>query len=200
MKFYNKPNPVHIIFKSKFLNKILAFINKIFKRSTRLVWESRSVAANLVVLIQTLKDPVIHILVSKRGPNAADFQGKMNLVAGYLDWNESGAEAAVRECWEETGLDLVGIMQTHKVLNEDLSQPWHVKTDPKANRENISLRYGVRIKYSNPSLPALNVENNEVPGEVEDPMWIPITDIDKYEWAFGHDGVIKDYLKKLGLK
>ena len=163
-------------------------------------WESRSCASNLVVLISTLKNPHLHVLASKRGPKAADFSGKWNLVAGYIDWDESGADAAIRECWEETGLDLVSLLNTQKILNEDLTQPWHVKTDPSANRQNISLRYGVRIKSGNPLFPILSLENNEVVGEVESATWMPVDEIDNYEWAFGHDQVIKDYLKKIGVK
>jgi 8-oxo-dGTP pyrophosphatase MutT (NUDIX family) len=195
MQFHNKANPVHIVFKSKFVNAIIKFFSKLFKKSTRLVWESRSVAANLVVLMKPYKDKETYVLVSKRGPKAADYRGLFNVVAGYLDWNESGAEAAMRECWEETGLDLASLVKTQKILKDHLTQPWYVKTDPSENRQNISLRYGISIQSGSVTLPALSIENNEVIGEVEDPQWMPVSQIDNHKWAFNHDQVIKDYLK-----
>jgi hypothetical protein len=30
-------------------------------------------------------------------------------------------------------------------------------------------------------------------GEVAEVAWIPLSHVDRYEWAFGHAGVIKEY-------
>jgi len=177
MKFNNRDNPVH-------------------KIGDKLVWESRSTAVNLVVLmtpIKNMKD--IRVLVAQRGPKAADCQGFYNLVAGYLDWDENGTEAAVRECWEETGLNLIELCWSEgiQIISNNLNQPWHVKTDPSANRQNISLRYGLKL-LTKGEFPDLNTDNNEVVGEVENPQWMPIEEIPNYQWAFDHDQVIFDYL------
>lgn len=184
MKFNNRSNTLH-------------------KIGNKNIWESRSVAVNGVIVLYLFLPASVssnfrtYVLTSKRGPNAADHQGKYNLVAGYLDWDEDGRQALVRETWEETGLDLEAILDdpSYTIMESNLDSPWHVKTDPSANRQNVSLRYGVKIFSRKQSLPALSVENNEVVGEVEEPKWMLIDDIDKYEWAFGHDKVIKEYLR-----
>lgn len=182
MDFKNRPNESYVVETSP--------------GSQKLVWESRSTAVNLVILMNNgiAED---HVLVSQRGPNAADYQGKWNVIAGYLDWDETGPEAAIRECWEEVGFNLPEFMKNGAVLKNNLDQPWHVKTDPSANRQNISLRYGVYLKADGKEFPWLSLKNNEVKGEVSTALWMPISDIDKHEWAFGHDQVIKDYLSRI---
>lgn len=180
MKFKNRPNKCHQITDED---------------GTRTVWESRSVAVNGVIIITT-KYLGPHVLVSKRGKNAADFFGFLNVVAGYLDWDETGKEAFFRETWEECGLDLEKLMRENEVLHVHINDPWQVKTDPSANRQNVSLRYGLSIFCSNEDdkLPALSLENNEVEDEVESCWWMPIDEIDNYKWAFKHDQVIKDFI------
>jgi len=180
MEFKNRENPSH-------------------KIGDKIIWESRSVAVNLVVLIvrNFYSDP--YVLVSKRGPKAADYQDYYNLVAGYLDWDETGTDAVIRETWEEFGLNLPEIMKENTILRSNLEQPWHVKTDPASNQQNVSLRYGVKILTRKANLPLLNIENNEIEGEVEDPQWMPLSKISNYKWAFDHDLLIKEYIKFLKL-
>jgi 8-oxo-dGTP pyrophosphatase MutT (NUDIX family) len=186
MKFKNRPNVAH-------------------KVGDHIVWESRSTAVNGVVIVFLPGEPVPFVLVSKRGPNAADFKGHLNVVAGYLDWDESGTEALYRETWEETGLDLEALVYPEKsanalfseVISNDLENPWHVKTKPTENRQNISLRYGVALKFKKDRLPDLTTKYNEVPGEVQAAWWMPVNQIDGFMWAFEHDKVIKEYLARI---
>jgi len=155
-------------------------------------WISRSVAVNGVIIAIKNKQPFV--LCARRGPNSADFQGKMNLVAGYLDWDETGTEALIRETWEEVGLDLFSTYENNKILQEDLFEPWAVKTEPSQNRQNVSLRYGLIVKMDDETeLPDLSIENNEVDGETETPMWLRIDYVENYEWAFDHDKLIYEY-------
>jgi len=188
MKFNNRPNTPH-------------------KVGDRIIWESRSVAVNGVVILYVPGKQVPYVLVSKRGPKSADYQGYMNLIAGYMDWDESGPEALYREAWEEVGLDLREFAYPEKngqnsafldkVISNDLEQPWYVKTEPDENRQNISLRYGVALKMKESVLPELSLENNEVLGEVENAMWLPVNQLSNYSWAFEHDKVIKEYLARI---
>ena len=174
MKFKNRPNKLH-------------------KCNDKQVWESRSVAVNGVILAINKHDEQIYVLCSKRGPNAADYNGLMNVIAGYLDWDETSTEALIRETWEETGINIPELLTNYKVINNNLIQPWYVKTDPSSNRQNVSLRYGLVIEFDR-KLPEPNTLHNEVEGEVEHPVWLPIEEIDNYEWAFDHDKVINDYM------
>ena len=177
MKFNNRENTAH-------------------KIDGRIIWESRSPAVNIVVIMTPTLNPEPYVLVAKRGPKAADYHGFFNLIAGYLDWDENATQAIYRETWEEVGLYLDDLIfdSGNKVLQNDLNQPWFVQTNPDENHQNVSLRYGIKLLTTNPKFPDLSVEHNEVEGEVEDPQWMPISKIDKYEWAFNHDKVIKDYL------
>jgi len=164
----------------------------------RLVWESRSAAVNGVVAVFLHNHEYPFILVSERGPKAADYQGLMNVVAGYLDWDESGTEAIYREIWEETGLDLERFAYMNKqtiIFKDNLMNPWHVNTNPSENRQNISLRYGIVLERTDDLLPELSLKHNEVVGEVSKAFWMPLNEIDNYKWAFNHDQVIKDYIK-----
>lgn len=160
----------------------------------KLIWHSRSVAVNcVIVLMHRTKGPFI--LISKRGPKAADNIGKWNLVAGYLDWNETATEAVYREAWEECGINLIDFINNATIIRNDLQQPWHVKTEPDENKQNVSLRYGIAIDYNEQIQYPLSLENNEIEGEVEETLWMPYNDIDKYDWAFNHDKVIHEYVK-----
>ena len=187
MKFKNRPNLRHEL------------------PDGRVIWESRSVAVNGVILA-TIKDNIddVYILCSKRGPAVEDLPGLMNLVAGYMDWDETGPEAFIRECWEEVGLNIYDIVldKKYKVLQSNLIQPWTVVTEPNQNKQNISLRYGLVFEAESvEDLPELSLEHNEVVGEAEDPMWLPLSQFQSYpNWAFGHDHVIINYLNEAILR
>lgn len=175
LKFNNRHNTQHII-------------------NGRVVWESRSAAALCVVLLYKGNDT--YVLVSERGIGSPNYVGKMNLVAGYLDWDENGTECVCREAWEETGFDLVKYKNKFKVQFSSLNDPWDVNTDHNDNElQNVSLHYGIVLKMEDEDLPELTNKYNEVPHETENPMWMLISDIDKYQWAFKHDKVIFKYKK-----
>ena len=178
MKFNNKPN-------------------KSYNIGTKIVWESRSIAVNCVILIKRKNKEIPEVLISRRGPNAADFQGLMNVVAGYLDYNETGTEAVYRETWEECGVDLEKLSMDNIIKRIDLLEPWYVNTRPTENKQNISLRYGVYIHLDTDELPDVSLIYNEVDGEVSEIYWLPINKIDQHDWAFNHDKTIKEYISKI---
>lgn len=174
MEFKNRPNIPHEI-------------------EGRTVWESRSVAVVGVVILYDSNGNG-YVLASRRGPNSADYKGKMNLVAGYLDYDENGTEAVVRESWEETGFDILEHKKKLLVIKNNLYDPWSVNTEITTNLQNITLRYGIILYLpENEEFPSLTTEHNEIVGECEDPVWMPLDQFQKHEWAFNHDQVILEY-------
>jgi len=155
-------------------------------------WISRSCAVAVVIIAINLQDRETYVLLNQRGPGTMDFQGLWNMPCGYIDWNETSGEAAAREVWEETGLDVNSIKFTQSYLG----QPWYVQSDPSANRQNITLRHGG--VFSTDKLPELTAEHSE-PDEISDVRWVPVSEVldGKYECAFGHDTALKKFLAKL---
>jgi 8-oxo-dGTP pyrophosphatase MutT (NUDIX family) len=169
--------------------------NKSYEIDGKTIWHSRSVA--VVGVIVVYKDNIPYILVSKRGENTPEEQGKMNLVTGYLDWDETAPEAFCRECWEETGFNVERYSKEFEILKNNLNEPWQISTNPKTKNklQNVSLRYGVILKTEK-ELPELTTEYNEIEGESEEPMWMPLSNINNYKWAFNHDKLIQEYVRK----
>jgi 8-oxo-dGTP pyrophosphatase MutT (NUDIX family) len=185
----------------KFMNdKQLIFknvLNEPYVINGKIIFDSRSCAVTGTIMLWVDGEHSPRVLVSQRGLKAADFKGLYNCVAGYLDKNEFGYEAMFRETFEETGLNLIELALSENVigvLSEHIEQPWYVNTDPKENRQNVSLRYGICFKYkAGVELPKLTTIYNEVEHESENPMWLSYDEIDKYNFAFEHEKTIKQY-------
>lgn len=141
-----------------------------------------------VIAIAVLKENNrIYVLASQRGTGTPDKEliGKWNLTCGYLDFDETGMEAAARETFEETGVDISN--ETTKLL--------FVNTDPNRDkRQNVSLRYGVRLKGKKEFYEKhFSREHNEK-DEAGEIRFIDINDLDKYEWAFNHNEILRGML------
>ena len=180
MKFNNKPNTEH-------------------KIGDKSVWESRSVAVNCVIVVT---DPDItsepFVLISQRGQGAADFQGKWNVVAGYLDYNETTSEGCVREAWEETNINLYSILDMKEdkknyVVHDKVTKEWGTNSDISNNRQNISFRFGIYFVMENFINKIELSDKNSEPNEVSDIKWIPLSKVDDYDFAFNHDKLIKEF-------
>lgn len=161
----------------------------------RKLFHSRSVAV-VVVLVCMDANGQYRIAIEKRGNNPGlDKKGMWCLPCGYLDFCESGTEAAKREVWEEIGLNLDDCEDT-KISNVNLDQPWFVKTEPDENRQNVTLRYG--MVFIKKDFPTLIPNNDAEPDEVAEAVWAQYSDIllDKYEFAFEHKKVIQEFWNK----
>lgn len=193
MKFKNRGNKSYIVDDVEGTRSV----------GQKLVWESRSVAVNCI-LIATESDicDENYVLISQRGEGAADYKGLWNIPCGYLDWDETTSEACIREVWEETNINLYSLLRMSDTMDEgvikdDITKEWGTNSDVTNNRQNVSFRFGIYFymknfkKILNPS--NINAELNEV-GEIK---WIPVSEIDNYDFAFGHDKLIKEYLKTL---
>ena len=156
------------------------------KNGNFLGWFSRSNAVVCVTFAKDL-DGIVYVLASERGEGTPDpeFVGAWNLVCGYLDFNETLEEAAIRETFEETGVVLPSeyIMKVEEI------------DDPNADkRQNICTRFLTRLPKTIDYYPFSKKNNEEK--EVGAIKWIPIHEIDNYRWAFNHNEIIKKYVKR----
>lgn len=145
-------------------------------------WFSRAVAVVMTTFGRDV-DGNLYVLASQRGPGTPDpeYVGMWNVCCGYLDFDETTKEAARRETFEETGIDVPDYCVEMVAFKDDPKQD---------KRQNVSVRFCAVLpqtidKYT------FSHEHNEK-NEVGMIRWIPVRDIDGYRWAFGHDALIAE--------
>jgi 8-oxo-dGTP diphosphatase len=128
-----------------------------------------------------------YVLANQRGEGSADFHGYWNAPCGYLDFGETTAEAAIRETYEETG---VQIRQVDFVGFDD---------NPKSEHQNVTFYY---LSFIKDHTLINNIFDNRggEENEVSDVKWIPVDELDNYQWAFGHKSIIKKIAYEYGEK
>ena len=149
-------------------------------------WISRSMAVSCFVLTK-INDQWC-VLANQRGEGTPDFQGCWNVPCGYLDYNETTKQAAIREVYEETGVKL------NKV------NFWMFNDAVDENRQNVTFRYYAIIP--NPQFANITKQTRErggEEGEVSKISWIPLTKLSKHQWAFNHDKLIIELAQTLNL-
>lgn len=172
MKFNNKPN-------------------KQVKLENGTIWISRSVAT--CTTVAALVDNEFYLLVGVRGNMAPDHIGKRNLICGYLDYNETVEDCAIREIWEETGLNILTIMQNEKIIHDGFKLPWRVGSKPNKGAQNVTLHY--TLIFEADELPRVSTENAE-PGEIAKVQWMRLIDAktsNPKDWAFNHHQLVHDW-------
>lgn len=167
--------------------------NTCIKQDGKEYWLSRSCSVNGVVaaFINGCCTDVF-VLVVKRGKGAPDNVGKYCLPCGYLDYDETCYDAFLREVYEETGLDITGFEKSYSVDTEVINgevQPFYVNSRTTNNRQNVAMYYHYVFKTD--KLPETSLEFNE-PDEIEEAIWIKKSELDKYDFCFGHDEIIKN--------
>lgn len=149
-------------------------------------WFSRSMATALFAFCKD-EDGDWCVLASERGLEAADFRGMWNCPCGYLDYDETTKECAVRECFEETGV---------KLPIESLIFIGYEDDPVKANRQNVTFRFAAKIENHITTDFKFSKEKNEG-AEVGEIKWVKVKDIDNYEWAFNHKNRIVEIFNQL---
>ena len=132
-------------------------------------WVSRSIAT--VTYVYGVFKGVACILANKRGPGLPNKVGLWNCVSGYLDYDETLEDAAVREVFEETGVII------------DKSDLFMDGIDSSVEREhqNVLVRYYANIGTRADEVVLTN--KNSEPNEVDEIKWIPLSEIDNYQWV-----------------
>jgi 8-oxo-dGTP pyrophosphatase MutT (NUDIX family) len=156
----------------------------------RQIWVSRSVTVAVSIILACEGQP--YILVNQRGTGVPDFSGYWNLPCGYLDYNETTSEAAIREVWEECGVNTLELLTDADI--EFFSQPWDISSVPTDNRQNVTIHHGLHAQVA--QLPPLSNANNE-PNETADILWLPLSQVDTLQFAFNHRVRIDKFLRHL---
>lgn len=156
----------------------------------REIWASRSVTVVVCIVLVCEDQP--YILVNQRGTGVPDCQGLWNLPCGYLDYDETTTEAAMREVWEECGVNSLELLQGADC--EFFSEPWDINSTPHDARQNVTIHHGLHAHVA--ALPAVSNAHNE-PNETADIRWLPLAQADTLEFAFNHRARIAKYLSHL---
>jgi 8-oxo-dGTP pyrophosphatase MutT (NUDIX family) len=164
----------------------------------RKIWLSR--ASAVVVNVWYIgADMKPYVLMGKRGKGCPDEVGKWVLVCGYLDYDESLAEGALREVFEETGVDISALRSDddYSTIYDNLTgsgQPYMVNSTPGDDkRQNVTHYFG--YIFSGGEKPELSADNSEEE-EVEELKWVPYDEVDKLDVGFGHKKRIHSFYKE----
>lgn len=168
-------------------------------------WISRSVAVAIVVYgfppkpsesgSEFSKESSGVFLVHRRGPGCPDNIGKWSTNCGYIGWGESVAEAAVRELYEETGLEIPASHLRFIGYNDPVGD----------GKENVTLRFVACLPKSllenGLKTGKINTNTSWRGGEEEEISEFRL--IDQYgiyelakeeDWAFQHDKLLLEAL------
>lgn len=157
--------------------------NKPYKTTCgKTIWHSRNLAVSTCIIRTNPENSEkLQVLGIKRG-NKMTHPGKYCFPCGYLDWDETVPEAASREIYEESGLEI----------------PWQdlefiqLDSDPKKFGQNVSVHF-VHYYTANEEINLKNVDS----GEVESAKWFDIDEAEKLDWAFDHLERIKSLVKNV---
>ena len=159
------------------------------KNTEREYWISRSIAVVVFVFAKDVFGET-YILAEQRGKGTPDpeYVGKYCVPCGYLDFDETCAQAAQRELIEETGLNFP--VKDFKLVS--------INDIPESDkRQNVTFRYVINSNVPVENLCKLFTTKNSERDEVESIKFIQLSNINNYEWAFSHQELIKEIsLKK----
>ena len=148
--------------------------NFAIRRNGKEYWVSPSNTISLYVFGYN-KNGKICVLISKRGKNVKGGAGKWNVISGFLDYGDTLESAAVRECWEETGVKL------------DKKRLINMGTHSRRQTVNTCFCTVLGDNIENHPTSIANCEK----GEVSEAKWVPVDEIGKYNLWFGGDNIVK---------
>ena len=134
--------------------------------------------------IYAIVDGKYSVLANLRGSGTPDYRGCWNAPCGFLECFETSKEGIQREIFEECGF----------YIDIDDLKVIHVETEPEeCNNGNVSIRHKA---FLGKIIPVLTKGEGGEENEVDRIKWIPIDELDEYEWAFNHRKIVELYAPK----
>lgn len=153
-------------------------------------WISRAMAVVVFVFAKD-ENKDKYVLAVERGKGTPDpeYVGAYCVPCGYLDYNETLKQAAIRELKEETGLTASDLTASDFQL-ELLA----INDNPEDDkRQNVTFRYRINATRTVEDLTKELTSKFSEKDEVSNIRFIRVEDIDNYKWAFNHGELIKTY-------
>ena len=178
-----KRNKPYLAFDPKDATKVTANSWLVDKEDCRTLYDGRYCAVSGFFF--AVVDGKYSVLAEKRGEGTPDFQGLWCCPCGFLEGDENAKEGIKRETYEETGIE----------VRYDKIKFVEAETEPAlCNNGNVTLRHtGFLGKQEKIDRELWTGDRGGEKKEVAEVAWIPISHVDRYEWAFGHANVIKEY-------
>lgn len=143
-----------------------------FEHDGEKLWYSRSLACNAMVF--RCNGDEFEVLACKRGQGCEFNKGKWNVPGGFIDFNETAKECALRELKEETGLE----------LSSDCIEFFDLNTDPVGARQTMVAMFTWCFPKERTLSWNFTTEYSE-DREIDEIKWINIKDLKKYNWTRG---------------
>ena len=157
---------------------------KIDRNKTRILYDGRYCA--VAGFIYAVVEGRYCVLANRRGNGTPDFQGYWNCPCGFLERCENSQQGAARETYEEC--------DGFQIRPEELKVVF-VQTEPKeCNNGNVTIHHKAFVGKQRHF--KLYLRDNRFGGEMDEVSvvaWIPVSEIDQYKWAFGHEKSILKY-------
>jgi ADP-ribose pyrophosphatase YjhB (NUDIX family) len=137
-------------------------------------WISPSISVDALVIVAG------QVLVTRRS-DAPEVSNPLKwcLPCGFMEWNETPLNACMRELCEETGIDIREL----KLLNNEC-------TTDSYKRPHSENGTALQFVFMLSDFPEVKLNADECVAWA----WVSVDELQKYEWAFGHDRLIREFL------
>lgn len=150
-------------------------------------WFSRTVGVSQVIFAKN-KQNMWCILAKQRGKGNSSFPHMWTLPCAYIDFNQTGEQATQKETYEST----------HVFVPLKNIKFFTALTSPSINKQNVELVYYTIIENKTIDDIPITLPPNNL-NVTENAKWIPINNIQHYNWAFDHDDMIMNVAETLDL-